>query len=1054
MDSNLWAESSIRRYGFIHILEISVANPFVVDFVPKKQGIVSKKPSKISKELTKAIDASSFDTYASIRCAGKSLKTKSSTGLAPSWVKPTDDMKLRIPMLVEEIEFQFFDVSFFVCDGSVPPEGHEFPQPLGRLRLRLGDYINQHTILYQHSQSYDIPSDYSSCVGTVHIKFQYCTQMILSSLPYGNLEKLITSPNYEIMRSLVRLSRNADICSVYSILSIFFENGCILPFLEETIKDYFRIYVDEPDTGFFREDSFYSSLIEQFLLKISEPYLTKTLMPFLERIMNDKSCPANVSADKLEAEQVKLLEQYCSNLIEIILGSSKDFPVEGKHLFQVIRKQLALRGHGAVTYKVIGSMFFLRLLSPCLISPTKFQFLFTFQNMDAHSVNTNLLYCAKFVQRLSYTIDKGDESQNEMKENLCKFLDSISLPSEEEIRKMNDQAMLAAAMLETPSVEKKNILARLADSGGEKKDRMKKLNVKMQISSRPPVALTATRSDGSQHADKTDPVSSGDKSGSEKERGGLMSSDEMSGAKSDHSGTHSNHRSVKREVKNTEMELGLDAMRISVSSSAIHDAISANCSQTNSSPSLNITNATEISSPHQTQSTGELSPVITITNPFPDNPNRPSSPSTPTTTTRSDNDSSDSEALSMKYFQQQALYLLPSTEEVPIIQPTFGINRFKLKGLALKTIANNHSDFLHFYCVVSQTWKCIPNMELIKDKGFSQLSSRLSTRILGTPTKKDFAVVDSVYDMSDDSKHSDASNPAFRERNHSDPGPVVNVMKSSNPWESLDRDSDAQSSQPHIANALAVHANLVSNAYLGTMTGSDPTSAHHLHVHGSATPPNSEPKSPRLDAALHPLGPQHTGSSPLAFSSSHGGTQAHSTPVSSDSSSSSAQLVHGGVHLMSSSDALGREHLSSSAGLSPPPLKKHTSPKKIPSIRFDALDRSLTHREVTKGFQMSYIKRLLDIFLNELLQNAQSSHDLFALYCAFKFEMETLTHIEDKCRESLRDTFLDKKGNHQKTQHSIAPSRIVDEPCSQKEKSANKHSSLGKFRDRSKSAIQ
>lgn len=91
--------------------------------------------------------------------------------------------------------------------------------------------------------------------------------MILSSLPYGNLEKLITSPNYEIMRSLVRLryatddtvmcsyltfSRNADICSVYSILSIFFENGCILPFLEETIKDYFRIYVDEPDTGFFR----------------------------------------------------------------------------------------------------------------------------------------------------------------------------------------------------------------------------------------------------------------------------------------------------------------------------------------------------------------------------------------------------------------------------------------------------------------------------------------------------------------------------------------------------------------------------------------------------------------------------------------------------------------------------------------------------------------------------------------------------------------------------------------------------------------------------------
>jgi hypothetical protein len=69
------------------------------------------------------------------------------------------------------------------------------------------------------------------------------------------------------------------------------------------------------------------------LLKISEPYLTKALVPFLDRIMNETAFPANVSADKLEAEHLKLLEKYCSNLIEIILSSATDFPVYGLSYF-------------------------------------------------------------------------------------------------------------------------------------------------------------------------------------------------------------------------------------------------------------------------------------------------------------------------------------------------------------------------------------------------------------------------------------------------------------------------------------------------------------------------------------------------------------------------------------------------------------------------------------------------------------------------------------------------------------------------------------------------
>jgi hypothetical protein len=104
--------------------------------VPKKPGAISKKPSKASKELTKSLDVDAFETYSSIRCAGKSLKSKSCSGLTPAWVSPADDMKLRMyvpvlcslvcltssPMLVEEIEYQFFDISFFVCDGSLPPD--------------------------------------------------------------------------------------------------------------------------------------------------------------------------------------------------------------------------------------------------------------------------------------------------------------------------------------------------------------------------------------------------------------------------------------------------------------------------------------------------------------------------------------------------------------------------------------------------------------------------------------------------------------------------------------------------------------------------------------------------------------------------------------------------------------------------------------------------------------------------------------------------------------------------------------------------------------------
>jgi hypothetical protein len=96
--------------------------------------------------------------------------------------------------------------------------------------------------------------------------------MILSSLPYFTLEKQICAPNFDIMRALVRIwyfltrhysltttrtvlilcSKNADVYSVYSVLSIFMENGCLLQFFEHIIADYFNNFQEEPETGYFR----------------------------------------------------------------------------------------------------------------------------------------------------------------------------------------------------------------------------------------------------------------------------------------------------------------------------------------------------------------------------------------------------------------------------------------------------------------------------------------------------------------------------------------------------------------------------------------------------------------------------------------------------------------------------------------------------------------------------------------------------------------------------------------------------------------------------------
>jgi hypothetical protein len=60
-----------------------------------------------------------------------------------------------------------------------------------------------------------------------------------------------------------------------------------------------------------------------------------TLLPFLRTTLQENKDLDNISLDALQEDQKKALELYSSQLIEIILDSSRDFPVYVYCVFEI-----------------------------------------------------------------------------------------------------------------------------------------------------------------------------------------------------------------------------------------------------------------------------------------------------------------------------------------------------------------------------------------------------------------------------------------------------------------------------------------------------------------------------------------------------------------------------------------------------------------------------------------------------------------------------------------------------------------------------------------------
>lgn len=891
-----------------------------MDFVPKNPGQVSKKPSKLSKDLTKLIDFSKFQTCCSIRCAGKSQKTKTVFGADPAWVIPTD-VPLKIPLSVHQVQDHYLDLAIFVDDSSEPPAGYTFPEPLGRLRIKLGDFIHERSILYSYSENPDIPSDYSLCVGTWNIKFQYQSQMILFSLPYANLEKQITTYRFHIMRVLVRLCKNTDVYTVNAILATFYDNGVLVQFLEEIISDYFWNFEEEPETGYFREDTIYSSLIENFLLKICEPYLITTLTPFLQSILEEKSLSQSFSLEDLKPEQEKILEEYSQQLVKLILSSADNFPMEGKRIFKAIRKQLTVHRKTEVINKVVGSFYFLRLVSPCLISPVKFKALFTIEPEHVGHVKECLLYCAKFVQRLSFFDNRSEGGVGER--DISKFLDSISLIDqsnffEQELTDytldpyavhMTDGPLSPTTTKKTPgsikslpkrpkSASTTNSGRRLSNSKAKalptRPDEIKKVGAEKSVETCE--AESSKSGDNEKSGEKSSNEKFHENSGNETDPDIVKST--FSEKESDFDSVESDSDRGRRKEKDDEKSSPKEFSRSS------------------SLDNNNVTQVEPLSSKLKDRSLSRGRRAAT--------------------------------GRSHSHIDQ--------TEEQR--RERYGNNfRFKLRGLALRSIINNSSDFIHFYCVATQSWKCIPNLELINNRN---LSSRLSVRILGPPIpKKDFAVTHSLFDQDGRLKWDD-----------------------------------------HGIN------NSTNSVEFGSHTGSSGLSKEEQNL-------NNSHEISRETENINNISQDHCEENKNKLSAK----KVLNREKRSDSNADKADFV---MEDKISDDAI-RSDLSERF-------------KGVPDIKLDLQDCKLSQIEVTKGFQLSYIKRLLDIYFTDIFNALNSNINTVQLAEIFKILMEVINGIESKCRESLKEHFhqADKKSGSKKkldfTQIHSTTSPVVSTP--------------------------
>ncbi|KAG2389094.1 hypothetical protein C9374_014494 [Naegleria lovaniensis] len=268
--------------------------------------------------------------------------------------------------------------------------------------------------------------------------------------PYLDFFELLTTNTdlNEVVRCFNSFQLNVSEKMVAPLLTLFDSSDSPKPSVD-FVKAAVTVEVDcaESSGTLFRRNSLSSKLVTLFFKVFGLRYLTKTIKPFLLKLIKENKSyeidDEKVASSEVADKNAELLEGLCSEVLTLITNSQNNCPIQIRevlsHTFSESEKKYPSSGEMCV-----GGLLFLRFFCPALVTPQLFGLV---KDPPPKNVQRTLTLLTKILQNVANQIQVS-ESKKE------KFMKRVETYTANQIEKTKQ---FLRTMSEEPKKEIKEI---------------------------------------------------------------------------------------------------------------------------------------------------------------------------------------------------------------------------------------------------------------------------------------------------------------------------------------------------------------------------------------------------------------------------------------------------------------------------------------------------------------------------------------------------------------------------------------------------------------------
>lgn len=195
---------------------------------------------------------------------------------------------------------------------------------------------------------------------------------------YSRLMELLCRPDLHLLNITASLVKRGDVDKQSRAwVHLLTPRGRMVDLLGKVI--YTEVDKTDHEGTLFRNNTFSVGLMSAFAHEVGRPYLKNLLGPLLTQILTsglsyeinpEKSESGPLDEDTVDANTMNLLEA-CGAYVDAIVKSLPDVPVELRRVCTMLRQYVSTKFPASVN-TCVGGFFFLRFLTPAVVSPEGF----------------------------------------------------------------------------------------------------------------------------------------------------------------------------------------------------------------------------------------------------------------------------------------------------------------------------------------------------------------------------------------------------------------------------------------------------------------------------------------------------------------------------------------------------------------------------------------------------------------------------------------------------------------------------------------------------------